>query len=131
MVCTWTSAGRKPHTGEVAETIVRTLVWRNTNIALVVVTVWPQAFSRTKISRASQIAHSPKTRPETTDITFARQRNTSLEMTALIAQLVPRLNHTRTVVETVVLEGTELEIEGAILGIGRIRIVPLWQVSIA
>lgn len=73
MILAPASAGRKPHTGKVAETIVGTLVGSNANITLVMVTVRPQAFSRTKVSRTGEIAHGPETRPETTDITFTRK----------------------------------------------------------
>lgn len=50
-------------------------------------------------------------------------------MTALVTQLVPRLDHARSIVEAVVLEQVELEVEGAVLGVGRIRVIPLLRVS--
>jgi hypothetical protein len=65
-------ASWEPHTRQLTETISRALVWRNTNVAFVVVTVRPQAFGRAQVARARQVAHCPETRPETTDVTFAR-----------------------------------------------------------
>ena len=129
MVFAGASAGRKPHTRKRVEAIIRALIGRNANVALVMVTVRPQAFSRAKVSWASQVAHGPETRPETTDVASARQRDTGLQMTAFVAQLIPRLYHARSVVETVVLEKVKLEVERAVLCIGRIRVVPLSQVN--
>lgn len=130
MILAWASTGRQPHAREVAQTIVGTLVWCNANITLVVVAVGPQTFSRTQVTRASQVAHSPETRPEATDIASARQRDTSFQVTTLVTQFVPRLDHTRSVVETVVLEQVELEVERTVLCVDRIRIVPLLYVSV-
>ena|SRR5690242_5899971 len=129
MIFARASAGRKPHTGEITETIVRTLIWCDANIAVVMVTVRPQAFSRAEITGASQVAHGPETRPETTDVAFARQRDTGLQVATLVTQLVPRLDHTRSIVQTVVWVVIKLQVEGAVLGVCGIRIIPLSQVS--
>ena len=101
-------AGRQPHSRQKAETIIGTLVRCDTHVALIVVTVWPQSLGGTKITRTSQVAHCPETRPETTDIAATGQRNTSIEESALVAKLVPGLDHTRSIVQAVVLESTEL-----------------------
>ena len=125
MVLARASASWKPHTRQLTETISRALVWRNTNVAFVVVTVRPQAFGRAQVARARQVDHCPETRPETTDVTLARQRDTGLQMATLVTELVPGLDHTRSVVETVVLEKVEFEIERAVFGVNGVGIVPL------
>jgi hypothetical protein len=46
-------------------------------------------------------------------------------MAALVAELVPRLEHTRSVVETVILEKVEFEVERAVTGFNGVGVVPL------
>jgi hypothetical protein len=90
-----------------------------------VVAVRPQTISRCEVARTGEVAHRPETRPETTHVTLSRERNTGLEMSTLVAKLVPRLDHSRSVLEPVVLEKIELEDKSTVLGVSCIGIVPL------
>jgi hypothetical protein len=46
-------------------------------------------------------------------------------MSALVAKLVPRLDHAGSVLEAVVLEQVEFEVEGAVLGVCCVWVIPL------
>lgn len=131
MIFSRACASRKLHAGQVAETVVGTLVGRDANIALVVVTVRPESLCRREVTWTGKIAHGPKTRPETTNSAFSGEGDTGLEMAALVAQLVPRLNHTRAVIEAMARFSREFEVENTVFGEGLIGVIPLWGVSSA
>ena len=129
MILALASASGQLHSGQVTETVVRALIWCDTDVALVVVAVWPETFGRSEITGTGKIAHCPETGPETTDVAATGQRDTGLKMATLVAELVPRLNHTGAIIKTVTWLGRELQVERAILGKGLIGIVPLRNVS--
>lgn len=125
MILAFACASWQLHSRQKAETIVRTLVGSNANIAFVVVAVRPEALGGAKVARASKVAHRPKTGPETTHVSLSRQRNTGLEMATLVAQLVPRLDHAGSILQSVVVMSRELEHKRAVLCPCSIGIVPL------
>ena len=51
-------------------------------------------------------------------------------MTALVAELVPRLKHAGPVIQAVVCKRLKLDVQGAVLGDERIGVIPLYSVSI-
>jgi hypothetical protein len=73
MLLAFAGACGEAHSREIIDTVWRTLVGSNTNIALVVIAIRPQTIGRCKITRAGEIAHGPETRPETNNVTRTGQ----------------------------------------------------------
>lgn len=118
-------ARREFHAGQEVAAVRRALVRGDAGVALVVVAVGPHAVSRGGVARAAQVAHGPEARPEARDVAGAGHGDAGLEAPTGEAQLVPALHHAGAVVEVVVAELVEADLQHAVLGRDRVRVVPL------
>lgn len=125
MVFTFASAGWQSHSREVVYAVDGALIGCNTNVAFVMVTVRPKSVTGCEITWSSEISHGPETRPKPDRVTTTGQRDTGLQMAALVTHLVPRLDHAGSIVKTVVLECIESNVEGTVFGRNCVGIVPL------
>lgn len=110
VLTTFTRASRQTHSRQGVKTIRRTLVRRDTNIALVIVTVRPHAVRGSPVARSTKVTHSPETGPETRYAAVTGEGDTSFEAAAFETQLVPGLEHAGTVFEFVVGEFVEADL---------------------
>ena len=108
MIFACTCACRQPHTRQVTQTICLALIGSDSSVTLVVVAIRPHSVSSSSIARSSKIAHRPETGPESNGITTSGERDTGFDMSTFEAELVPGLEHARSVVDTMVLESIEL-----------------------
>lgn len=80
---------------------------------------------RSSISRSTEVTHRPRSGPVTHRLGSAGHRHGNLDVTALEAELVPRLEHSRAEVEAVDRLLGHGDLEVAVLGRDGVGIIPL------
>ncbi len=75
--------------GKKTEAVRVALVLGDAEVALVVIAERPHALGAGRISRSSEVAHCPKARPESADISPSRQGDARFQMASFEAHLIP------------------------------------------
>ena len=83
-----------------------------------------RAFKRSTIPCTAQVSHCPERRPEAEDVVDAREHDGREDHAAGEAELVPRRHHAALEVQVVGFLAAEGDLEGAVAGGDRRRVVP-------